>query len=526
MADAIDFSGAWAVDKLRSATTLEPILQLMGLPWLAIQLVLRLDVTTTITHAPREALVRTVDGTSLGVISTNELRSDGVQVARVGKDGRTALLTCAVSAAPPPGFEWGREVLLPPGGASAGPPLAYLRITTVLPDGEGVSDNAWEMRGGGRVMQAFTTFTKGGRVARASRVLVNRAWQPGRVPEALPLAAAPAAEAQVPAACAPAAAEEAAQAEGGAAAAAAGCAFPLPHLAGEGAAPDPFFITLAGEWVEVGKGLRGGADGAPVGLVGEALAQVLAPLSAALGGSDSGSGGTLRIEHATAPAAPCRHFNLATSALRLALRLDGAWRWHGAPPAAAVLVRAVQAEGQGDLGPQWLGHELGSLPACLAAIPSDLDARVPFFSSAEFEARLYAQGEVRIEVLVPEEGGGGGAAGGALYGGGALPRGLRHALIVRGDGAGRALWLGATAVGMASAGGGGGGGGGGAEGAWESAYPPALRWCALARGQQQKQQQQGPASDAQERARLGGARAVLLQRRALADRERRLAAAP
>ena len=96
-----------------------------------------------------------------------------------------------------------------------------------------------------------------------------------------------------------------------------------------------------------------------------------------------------------------------------------------------------------------------------------------------------------------------------MYGGGALPRGLRHALIVRGDGAGRALWLGATAEGAPPS----------AHGGWSSAYPAGLRWCALAR---QPGGSGAGSGEAQERARLGGVRAALLLRRAQADRERRL----
>jgi hypothetical protein len=533
MAETIDFSGEWAVDKARSATTLEPILQCMGLPWLAIQLVLRLDVATEIAHQPGQRQVRTTDRTSLGVLSTNELCSDGVQVARVGKDGRTALLTCCVGGALPEGFE---ARALTGGGA---PPLAYLRITTVLPDGEGVSDNVWEMRGGGRVMQAYTVFTKGSRVARAYRVLVNKAWLPGRVPEALPLpaevvpaVAAAVAEGELSAAAAAAAATTApvasapaalAEVEKGAAEAplavpVAALAFPLPQLC-QGEALDPFFVSLEGSWVEAER-----AAGAPAGLVGQALRLAAAGVLAALGGAAAAARSTLTIAHAAAPppapAPPCRHLRLAWPSLwggaaAPALPLDGAWRWHAPPRRAPLLLRAVQAEGQGDLGPAWLGHEVGTLPACLADLPSHArDARVPFFSSAELDARLYAQAEVRIEILAPAAAGGAGVAGGGGGGGAvppsALPQGLVHTLILRGQGgAGSApLWLGATAEGAPPS----------AHGGWSSAYPPSLRWCALAR---QPGGSGAGSGEAQERARLGGVRAALLLRRAQADRERR-----
>ena len=533
MAGAVCFSGSWVVDKSRS-DTLESILRLMGVPWLAVQVVLALDVTTDIAHDPTAGRVATTDRTSLGVLSSNEVLSDGVQVARVGKDGRTALLTCSVGAGLPQGFA-GRA--LPPPAARDGAALAYLRITTLLPDGEGVSDNVWEMRGGGRVMQAFTTFTKGGRVARASRVLVNKAWQAGLVPQALPLPPPPLLPPPPPLPPLP-------LLQGPA-----GDAFlsPLPH-AGSGAGElDPFFVSLGGAWVE--------ADRSPtpaLGLVGEPLALIAAGLAAALRppapARQAASGrAALTIAHA----AGARTVRLSCPELwgdsargggrlgSLDLALDGKWRWHAGTAVqqqqqqqhALALVRAVQAEGQGDLGPAWLGHELGFLSQAEAALPppqcqeeAHAHALLPHFSAAEFDPELYTRAEVRVEVLLPaagqEEGGGvdgelWGAAGGAEAAS-RSPRGSTHTLILRGDGWGRVLWLGIAAG--ASGEGARAAGEGGAAAPALPCYPAGLRWCCFVR-------RQGEApSAASERARQGGVRAALLLRRAQADGQRRRSA--
>ena len=532
---AINFSGSWVVDKARS-DTLESILRLMGVPWLAVQVVLALDVTTDIAHDPTAGRVATTDRTSLGVLSSNEVLSDGVQVARVGKDGRTALLTCSVSAGLPQGFA-GRA--LPPPAARDGAALAYLRITTTLPDGEGVSDNVWEMRGGGRVMQAFTTFTKGGRVARASRVMVNRAWQAGLVPQALPLPPLPLPMPMpMPLLQDPA-----------------GDAFlsPLPH-AGSGAGElDPFFVSLGGTWVE--------ADRSPspaLGLVGEPLTLIAAGLAAALRpaapGRQAASGrAVLTIAHAAGGARTVRLscpelWGEAKGSGRLGsldLALDGRWRWHAGSAAqqqqqqqqGLALLRAVQAEGQGDLGPAWLGHELGFLSQAEAALPpppqgqeeAHAHALLPHFSAAEFDPALYTRAEVRVEVLLPaagqEEGGEGrdGELWGAGRGAGAAlrsPCGSLHTLILRGDGWGRVLWLGAAAG--ASSGEGEGARAVGERGAAAAPalprYPAGLRWCCF-----ERRQGEAP-SAASERARQGGVRAALLLRRAQADGQRRRSA--
>ena len=542
MAEQVNFSGVWTVDKSRSGT-LEEILKVMGVPWLAIRLVLSLDVTTEITHDPATGQLLTLDRTSLGVLSTNELRTDGVEVARKGKDGRLALLTSTITAELPAGFV-GRPLPLLAGAAApaaSAPALSYLRITTVLPDGEGVSDNVWEMRGGGREMQAFTTFTKGDKVARASRVMLNKAWVEGRVSDALPSQAVLEPSGVV---------EEAVEQQGGAGAAEEEDSTPLlPHpLSLAPSHVDPLFISLAGHWQELPAPLPGSAP--CVGMAGLPFAATVAPLLAALTqrtasasapsssssstSSTSSSSSILSIQHAAAPGARVRHLRLSSASLwgpRLSTidtPLDGKWRWHALdhsssssaqPVERGLLVRGLQVQGQGDLGPTWLGHELGFQPPDLLSIPgAALDARHgPYFSSCDFEPALYSLGEVRLEVHLPEQ-----LGSGAVWEGGQqqqqqqqqVPAGVRHSVVLVGDGLGGKLWVGVSAAGLAVAASDGG------QLLQQQlgrlrAHPEGLRWCALGRRPGEVH------TEAMERRRLGGARAVLLHRRALADGERK-----
>ena len=154
----VDFSGSWAVDTAASRDTLRGILTLMGVPWLAVEVALSLDVITVIAHDVAGGAVETVERTSLGVIARNALRADGVRVAQTGADGRVAHVACSVR-----------------GGAAVGAGfLGAMRIVTELPDALGVTDNEWRLRVGGGIMEQTITFTRDGKAVTALRTLVNR----------------------------------------------------------------------------------------------------------------------------------------------------------------------------------------------------------------------------------------------------------------------------------------------------------------------------------------------------------------
>ena len=175
-----NFSGSWRIVKDHS-DSLDPILQLMGVPWLAIKLASAVDVLTVVDHSPALRTVNTTDRTSLGVLSTNSMIADGQGVDKKGADGRFARITCMVTRDPPQGHPlrplpaaaaqlWGaasaagssggsqRQLPLPP----PPPAVGYMRIITELPNDIGVTDNVWALYEGGQVMQAHLVFKKPG----------------------------------------------------------------------------------------------------------------------------------------------------------------------------------------------------------------------------------------------------------------------------------------------------------------------------------------------------------------------------
>ena len=159
-----NFTGAWVVDTAASRDTLESILYLMGVPWLAVKVALSLNVVTVITHDVEGGNVTTEERTSLGVIARNTLHSDGITVPQKGADGRTAHITCTARAATPTEKTAGT--------------LGALRIITELPDGLGTTDNTWFLRVNGLEMYQEISFTRGAKTVEAHRVLINRSTPP------------------------------------------------------------------------------------------------------------------------------------------------------------------------------------------------------------------------------------------------------------------------------------------------------------------------------------------------------------
>lgn len=159
-----NFTGAWGVDTAASRDTLESILYLMGVPWLAVKVALSLNVVTVITHDVESGNVTTEERTSLGVITRNTLHTDGITVPQKGADGRTAHITCTARVATP--------------AEKIAGTLGALRIITELPDGLGTTDNTWFLRVNGLEMYQEISFTRGTKTVEAHRVLVNRSTPP------------------------------------------------------------------------------------------------------------------------------------------------------------------------------------------------------------------------------------------------------------------------------------------------------------------------------------------------------------
>lgn len=159
-----NFSGSWAVDAVRS-DSLDAVLTLMGVPWLARKVALALKIVTVIVHDTGSGAVETTERASVGVISTNSMRADGAAVSKKGTDGRTAVVSCSVWV---PRDAAG-------GSRSDPPPIGCMRIVTELPDGLGVTDNVWTLLAGRRTMRQELKFTRSGSSTIARRVLINTA---------------------------------------------------------------------------------------------------------------------------------------------------------------------------------------------------------------------------------------------------------------------------------------------------------------------------------------------------------------
>jgi hypothetical protein len=529
-----NFSGSWRVAKEHS-DPLEPLLRLMGMGWLLAKVAGSLDVTKVVTHDPEARTVGTVEKALGGVLNTNDMVADGVPVSKRGADGRTARVTCAVSAAPPHGHPLRA---LPAALAGAGTTLlGCLRIVTELPDGVGESDCVWalhgEAGGAGTVIAEHVVFRKpaGGGHAVAHRVMLRESGSVTPLPS--PTKARRGSPHQ----------------EGAASGAASPAPSPVPSPHGpRGAAAalsDPCFVSLAGVWAA---SVAGGAAGACPAAA--AAAAALADVEALGGGAlaaalrallppvpDGSSGG---FPPSALPQLSLRHepgvfcctvgwAGTATGGGAVEVSLDGSWRPVALPGGCGWLVaRARATEGAGG-GETWLGEELGDVPAALApggppvdleSIPGGTDV-APFFSAAIFSHERYAAAAVELLLLLPvfESAAAAGAAAGAAAEeeeAGAAPSKPRLRVMLRAD------------LGGASAG---------------SAPPPplhlALRAECMLPGQRAPRAHEALLLNAAECPRCGGApaagvarvkaerarvrhvRALLLERRAAADGARK-----
>ena len=78
------FSGHWRVDHPKS-DGMDPILALMGVPWLVRRVADQLDVATVITHDANTGDVSTSETTSVGVVSENKMIANGILLLEIKK---------------------------------------------------------------------------------------------------------------------------------------------------------------------------------------------------------------------------------------------------------------------------------------------------------------------------------------------------------------------------------------------------------------------------------------------------------
>jgi hypothetical protein len=203
------FSGHWRVDHPKS-DGMDPILALMGVPWLVRRVADQLDVATVISHDINTGDVSTSETTSVGVVSENKMIANGIFVEKKGNDGRFAKVRCSICSPnellqdvtrrknEQKEQQEGKEASIDnnmgdkslegvaePGAFTIDECLQFctngennsaegvMRIVTVLPDQLGVTDNVWVLlKGRARMLQRLA-FSRAGQTVRIRRELFN-----------------------------------------------------------------------------------------------------------------------------------------------------------------------------------------------------------------------------------------------------------------------------------------------------------------------------------------------------------------
>jgi hypothetical protein len=390
-----NFSGEWKIIKARSES-LDSVLKLMGVPWIARKAADALEVTTVLSHDVVKGTLTTEDRSALGVTVT-ELQTDGEPHDKIGKDGKTAVVTATTYPAPP---ERDDEI-------------GCMRILTVLPDGLGETNATRTLIERGRVFREVVSYNRvvDGKLqtATATRFMENAAWtlakavmKPAPVPTnpASPAAAgrptqpsgspvsaagrvsppdeydsaaaakpattatSPAGPVAAPAAAAIALARPAPPATGGGpissptsraqtagAGVAASTVARLPHV-GAADGDDPFFVPLSGTWAvdyERSASLDPLWRSMGVGWLPRLVASAVDIVTT--------------INHSKAVFTTADTSGLGTHVQ--SVPLDGAWHPVRQVNGRHMLMRARQEDGAGDMGPHWLGHEIGFVPRSL-----------------------------------------------------------------------------------------------------------------------------------------------------------------
>lgn len=375
-----DFSGSWLLDRTRS-DTLDAMLTLMGVPWIARKIANSIEITAVMRHDVLAATAVAEDHSSMGITS-NEYAFDGKPKNVTSKEGKTSVVTASLIPVPWPIVEGPQPRSAtalaenPTVGASG-----CIRISTVLPDGAGETIDTRCVVEGGRTLRQLMVYKKGDKTATLMRFLRNDKFDAAKYEESIArmrqhyeakaaAAAAPAvggagAESASPAAAAGSAGASAGLTEAHSSAVAA----PVPEASaapvaaettatvtaaapsGDGkSAPalDPCFVSVGGYWT-VDATRSETLDSLWKSLGVGWFARVL------VGAVDivhhiAHTKGTFRTEDKSA---------LGTATV--ALSLDGRWHPVKQLDGRYMLVQARQTLGGGDLGPLWLG-DLGWIP--------------------------------------------------------------------------------------------------------------------------------------------------------------------
>lgn len=374
-----DFTGSWLLDRTRS-DTLDAMLTLMGVPWIARKIANSIEITAVMRHEVLAATLVAEDHSSMGITS-NEYTFDGKPKNVTSKEGKTSVVTATLVPVPWPVVEGPQPRSAaalaenPTTGASG-----CIRISTVLPDGAGETIDTRCLVEGGRTLRQLMVYKKGDKTATLMRFLRNDKFDAAKYEESVARVRqhydAKAAAAAAPAsggAGASAAAEPsvAATSDGSAGSAAAVAAVSAATPAAEDVAPtagavtapaaaavpadvpaasalDPCFVSVGGYWT-VDTGRSDPLDPLWKSLGVGWFARVL------VGAVDI----VHHIAHTKSSFRTEDKSALGTATVVLAL--DSRWHPVKQLDGRYMLMKARQVLGGGDLGPFWLG-DLGWIP--------------------------------------------------------------------------------------------------------------------------------------------------------------------
>jgi len=173
------FAGVWTLDRSRS-DTLDAMLTLMGVPWIARKIANGLEVTVHVEHDIDGGIMQTADHSSLGIVK-NTYEYHGVPRTVTGNDGKVSTVSSTVVAVLPPPVKLstspGRSSTVG-GCADPVPPdaLGCVRIYSVLPDGAGETVDTRCMIEGGRTMRQHLLYRKGDKSVATIRFLHNKEY--------------------------------------------------------------------------------------------------------------------------------------------------------------------------------------------------------------------------------------------------------------------------------------------------------------------------------------------------------------
>lgn len=421
-----NFTGSWTVDYAVS-DSMDPMLTLMGIPWLVKKIALGMEITTVIEHNISIKEVKTTEKASAGVLNTNDMIADGIMVEKTGKDGKTAKVTCKIYEPSKDDIEKYKA-------------LGCMQIITVFPDGGGTSDNVWTLIDEGKKMKQKIIFTRGEKSVIINRILINKEWKPQPPPPVvtLPLVVTsptvstnsiPTTDLQISVssveaskALLPASPLPLTSPVGSVPSSSVSTSRTLHHLPSWIATEwerDPFFIPLSGKWS-----------------VDQARSQSLDPLWKTMGIGSFARFLVKNIEIISRISHSKFLFMSQDSSTlglhKVVIPLDGQWRPIKQADGRWMLCRGTHTHGSGDKGPTWVGYEGGMIPPILlraghvhpsstqspleqrqqrqsslsaaavaaAAIAGGESAYFPYYSSLPFDLNKYTTSSVTIETLL------------------------------------------------------------------------------------------------------------------------------